>query len=122
MGDLVMKHGVPGASRDKGIRWNNVVKMKEAFGAEYELLAAQDKGIVRDIATHISTIVQQVNELVEARKEANKIDSEREKAIAYHDKVVSLMEDIRYHVDKLELIVDDEMWTLPRYRELLFIR
>lgn len=53
---------------------------------------------------------------------ANKIESEREKAIAYHDNIVPMMEEIRYHIDKLELIVDNQMWTLPKYRELLFIR
>ena len=60
--------------------------------------------------------------MVNARKEANKIESEREKAIAYHDNVVPPMDIIRYHIDKLELMVDDEMWPLPKYRELLFIR
>jgi glutamate--ammonia ligase len=60
--------------------------------------------------------------LVEARKVANKIESERDKAIAYHDTVAPIIEDIRYHIDKLELIVADELWTLPKYRELLFIR
>ena len=63
-----------------------------------------------------------VENLVEARKVANKIESEREKAIAYHDTVAPIIEDIRYHIDKLELIVADELWTLPKYRELLFIR
>ena len=60
--------------------------------------------------------------MVEARKVANRIENEREKAIAYHDTVAPLMEEIRYHVDKLETIVDDELWPLPKYRELLFIR
>ena len=60
--------------------------------------------------------------MVEARKVANRITSEREKAIAYHDTVAPMLEQIRYHIDKLELIVDDQMWTLPKYRELLFVR
>ena len=63
-----------------------------------------------------------VEELINARKIANKITSEREKAIAYHDTVAPKMEEIRYQIDKLELIVSDELWTLPKYRELLFIR
>ena len=63
-----------------------------------------------------------VDDMVEARKAANKIESEREKAIAYHDTVFPMLDEIRYHIDKLELIVDNEMWTLPKYRELLFIR
>ena len=65
---------------------------------------------------------EQVDEMVEARKIANRLTSEREKAIAYHDTIAPMLEDIRYHIDKLELIVDDQMWTLPKYRELLFIR
>ncbi|MFI3249181.1 MAG: hypothetical protein R3Y39_08660, partial [Rikenellaceae bacterium] len=61
-------------------------------------------------------------EMIEARKVANALETEREKAVAYHDTVIPLMDAIRYHIDKLELIVDDRMWTLPKYRELLFIR
>jgi glutamine synthetase len=60
--------------------------------------------------------------MVEARKVANRIQDERTKAIAYHDTVAPYFDEIRYHVDKLELIVDDELWTLPKYRELLFVR
>ena len=67
-------------------------------------------------------IKEHVDAMIEARKVANKIESEREKAIAYHDNIVPMMEEIRYHIDKLELIVDNQMWTLPKYRELLFIR
>ncbi|MGL5919598.1 MAG: hypothetical protein ACRCZQ_03735, partial [Bacteroidales bacterium] len=63
-----------------------------------------------------------VNVMIEARKVANRIEDERSKAIAYHDTVAPILEEIRYHIDKLELIVDNEMWTLPKYRELLFIR
>jgi glutamine synthetase len=63
-----------------------------------------------------------VTALIDARRIANRIDDEREKAIAYHDTVAPLIEEIRYHVDKLELIVDDELWPLPKYREILFIR
>lgn len=59
--------------------------------------------------------------MVEARKVANKIESEREKAIAYHDTIAPMLEEIRYHIDKLELIVDNQMWTLPKYRELLLL-
>ena len=69
-----------------------------------------------------SPIEQGVEELVNARKVANRIADEREKAVAYHDTVVPKMEAIRYHIDKLELCVSDELWTQPKYRELLFIR
>ena len=70
----------------------------------------------------ILAIKEKVEEMIEARKKANKIADEREKAIAYHDTVAPKFDEIRYHIDKLELIVDDQMWTLPKYRELLFIR
>ena len=78
--------------------------------------------IIEEIAERIQIIEQGVEDLVEARKVANKIENEREKAVAYHDTVAPKMEEIRYHIDKLELIVADELWTLPKYRELLFIR
>ena len=70
----------------------------------------------------MSVIKRRVSDMIEARKRANRIESEREKAIAYHDTVLPPMEEIRYHIDKLELMVDNEMWPLPKYRELLFIR
>ena len=74
------------------------------------------------MSAHMATIMEEVKLMVNARKDANKIESEREKAIAYHDTVIPHMDIIRYHIDKLELMVDDEMWPLPKYRELLFIR
>lgn len=74
------------------------------------------------MSVHMNVIRDEVEAMVEARKVANRIESEREKAIAYHDTVVPRMETIRYHIDKLELMVDNEIWPLPKYRELLFIR
>jgi glutamine synthetase len=85
-------------------------------------LSARNKKIVQEIAERTSTIEKGVDELVEARKKANKIDDEHKKAIAYHDTVEPKLDDIRYEIDKLELIVDDSLWPLPKYRELLFIR
>ena len=70
----------------------------------------------------MTTIRELTAQLVEARKQANRITDERTKAIAYHDTVAALFDPIRYHIDKLEMIVDNEMWPLPKYRELLFIR
>ena len=78
--------------------------------------------IIEEIADRTHLIETYVEELVDARRKANKIDSEREKAVAYHDTVCPKMDDIRYQIDKLELIVEDGLWTLPKYRELLFIR
>ena len=78
--------------------------------------------MIEEIAQRTQTIETKVEELVAARKLANNISCEREKAIAYHDNIAPRMETIRYEVDKLELLVADELWTLPKYRELLFIR
>jgi glutamine synthetase len=76
---------------------------------------------VKQIADSVSEIRRMVAQMVERRKVANRIAEEREKAIAYHDTVAPMLESIRTHIDKLELIVDNELWTLPKYRELLFI-
>ena len=78
--------------------------------------------VIEKIAYHLLTIKEKVHTMVEARKVANKIENEREKAIAYHDTVAPHLDEIRYHIDKLELMIDNEMWPLPKYRELLFIR
>ena len=85
-------------------------------------LSCDNISLIKQISEHTSYITTHVNKLIDARRVANRIESEREKAIAYHDTVAPLLEDIRYHVDKLELIVDDELWPLPKYREILFIR
>ncbi len=85
-------------------------------------LSSKHREIIEDIANRTIFIKEKVDEMVNARKIANKIENEREKAIAYHDQIVPMMEAIRYHIDKLELVVDDQIWTLPKYRELLFIR
>ncbi|GAB1360000.1 glutamine synthetase III [Porphyromonadaceae bacterium] len=123
LGDLVMNHIIPIASRYQAQLVANMTGMKEVFDAsELPKLIEHDKEIVRDLSQHIAAIKAQVDELIAARKKANTIDSEREKAIVYHDIVAPLLDTIRYHIDKLELVVDDEMWTLPKYREMLFIR
>jgi glutamine synthetase len=97
--------------------------MIEVFGKEEaNALTARSIKIIKEIAERTQAIETKVEELVDARKVANRIESEREKAIAYHDTVEPKMDEIRYHIDKLELIVADELWTLPKYRELLFIR
>lgn len=123
MGDLAMNHIIPVVTHYQSRLAKNVSSMIDIFGKEEgELLTARNVKILRDIAEHIQAIEMGVDELVEARKIANKIDCQREKAIAYHDIITPKMEEIRQHIDKLELIVSDEMWTLPKYRELLFIR
>ena len=123
MGDLSMNHIIPIATQYQSQLAKNVLNMYEIFSKEEaDLLTARNKGIIKEIAERTQAIETGVEELVNARKVANKIVSEREKAIAYHDTVEPKMEEIRYEIDKLELIVSDECWTLPKYRELLFIR
>lgn len=123
MGDLAMNHIIPVVTHYQSRLAKNVSSMINIFGKEEgERLTKRNINILKEVAERIQLIETGVDELVEARKVANKIESQREKAIAYHDNIVPQMEKIRYQIDKLELIVSDEMWTLPKYRELLFIR
>ena len=122
-GDLALNHIVPVATRYMSLLLDNVYKIKNLFPQEKsEIIASQDLAMIEKMSEHLLFIKDKVNEMVENRKAANQIDSMRERAIAYHDTIVPLLDEIRYHVDKLELMVDDEMWPLPKYRELLFIR
>ena len=123
LGDLTMNHIIPMATKYQSSLIDNVYKMRELFPADKAAhLSSKNMEIIEDIANRTIFIKEKVDEMVNARKIANKIESEREKAIAYHDRIVPMMEAIRYHIDKLELVVDDQIWTLPKYRELLFIR
>ena len=123
LGDLSLNHIIPTVTRYQSALVEHVENMYKIFDkAEVEVLTKRNKDIIREIAQRIEKIEAGVAELVDNRKIANKIESEREKAIAYHDTVAPLMESIRYELDKLELLVSDELWTLPKYRELLFIR
>ena len=123
LGDLAMNHIIPVATQYQTDLINNVYKMQSLFPAEKAAkLSAKNLELIEEIADRTAFIKEHVDAMVEARKVANKIESEREKAIAYHDTIVPALEEIRYHIDKLELIVDNQMWTLPKYRELLFVR
>lgn len=123
LGDLAINHIIPVATRYQSILVDNLVKIKSLFSSEKaERITAQDLITIEKISDHMLIIKEEVDKMVQARKKANRIDSEREKAIAYHDTVAPCMDVIRYHIDKLELMVDNEMWPLPKYRELLFIR
>jgi len=123
LGDLTMNHIIPVATHYQSQLAKNVQNMRQIFSVEKaEKLTARNIKIIEDIAERTQFIETKVEELVNARRVANRIESEREKAIAYHDTVEPKMEEIRYHIDKLELTVSDELWTLPKYRELLFIR
>lgn len=123
LGDLAMNHIIPVATEYQSKLIDNVYKMKELFPAEKaERLSGQNTKLIEEIADRTIFITEHVNAMIEARKVANKIEDERTKAVAYHDTIAPMLEEIRYHIDKLELIVDNQMWTLPKYRELLFIR
>lgn len=123
LGDLAVNHVIPVALRYQSILLDNIVRMKSIFSSEKaETLSADEMTTVEKLSRHMKVIKDEVAAMVDARRVANKIDSEREKAIAYHDTVVPHMDVIRYHIDKLELMIDNEMWPLPKYRELLFIR
>ncbi len=123
LGDLSMNHIIPVATHYQSRLARNVSSMRDIFPAEEaDKYCSRNVKIIREIAERTQNIERKVEELVEARKVANRIESEREKAIAYHDTVAPKMDEIRYHIDRLELTVADELWTLPKYRELLFIR
>ena len=123
LGDLAINHIVPVATRYQSMLLDKVAKIRDIFPTEKAAdLSAADIEAIEGIAAHIKAIQTETAEMIEARRVANRIDSEREKAIAYHDTVVPRMESIRDNIDKLELMVDNEIWPLPKYRELLFIR
>ena len=123
LGDISMNHIIPVATRYQSQLLNNVEHVTAVFPAEKAAqLSARNIQLIEEIAERTSAIEQQVEELVNARRKANKIEDEHDKAIAYHDFVEPKLDDIRYQIDKLELIVDDSLWPLPKYRELLFIR
>ena len=123
LGDLSMNHIIPVATRYQSQLLNNVDSVSTVFPIDKaDKLNARNLKIIEEIAERTSAIEKGVEELVNARKLANKIADEHEKAIAYHDKVEPYLDSIRYEIDKLELIVDDSLWPLPKYRELLFIR
>ncbi len=122
LGDLVINHILPAAKRYQTMLLQNVLSVKQVFPEEeVSKLNEQDYIIIRRIEKHVAAIIEEVEQMKNARKQANHIDNQRDKAIAYHDNVMPLMEQIRDHVDHLELVVDDELWTLPKYREMLFI-
>lgn len=120
LGDLAMNHIIPVAIRYQSALITNVAKLKE-ISDNYKDLGAEQLRLIEKISAHVNAINSMVHQMTDARKVANAIESERLKAISYHDNVFPYLDQIRYHVDKLELIVDNEMWPLPKYRELLFV-
>ena len=123
LGDLAVNHILPVAIRYQNLLLDNVSKINALFDKPKAVkIASQDMQSIEEMSDHITSIKRMVDEMTECRKVANRICSQREKAVAYHDTVAPLLEQIRYHIDKLELMVDNELWPLPKYREILFIR
>lgn len=123
LGDLAINHIIPTAVKYLNTLIYNVKGLNEIFDdKEFEELASARKELIKEVSHHISSIKQKVHEMIEERKVANKIDEITEKATVYHKNVSPFLNVIRYHIDKLELTVDDEIWPLPKYRELLFTR
>ena len=123
LGDLSLNHIIPVATRYQSMLLDNVYKMQQVYSPELAAeLSKHNKDLIERLANHISQITLAVQKMVAARKTANKIESEREKALAYESTVLPYFDTIRYHADELELIVDDDLWSLPKYREMLFIR
>ena len=117
LGDITMNNIIPVASKYESVLLDKAFKRKE-LGLNYD----SDIELIRDIQNHTSAIQRLVGEMVEARKVVNRVEDQREKAILYHDTVAIYLDQIRQHIDKLEEVIDDQLWPLPKYRELLFIR
>ena len=117
LGDITMNHIIPVASKYEAVLLDKAYKMKELG-----IKSTSDIELIKDIQEHTATIQRLVHDMVEARKVANKIEDQRQKAIVYHDTVAVYFDEIRYHIDKMEEVIDDQLWPLPKYRELLFIR
>lgn len=120
LGDIARNHVVPTAVRYQNTLIENVRGLKEIFGDAYQEVASEQIDLIRHISEHIKVIHSTVEAMIEARKRANHLATFVERADAYCNEVKPFFADIRYHCDKLELMIDDELWTLTKYRELLF--
>ncbi|MBQ9418581.1 MAG: glutamine synthetase III [Bacteroidales bacterium] len=122
LGDITLGSILPVATRYQSMLLDNVYKMHQIYPKDKaEILAEPDSDTIEQIANHIAAAKTAVEAMVEERKKANVISDVRARAIAYHDNVLPFFSTIRYHVDHLELLVDDDLWPLPKYREMLFI-
>lgn len=122
LGDIARNHVIPTAIKYQNTLIENVKGLKEIFGKDFQNVAKQQIELIKEISSHIEGINLKINSMVEERKKANLVESAEKKATAYCNKVKPYFDEIRYHCDKLELLVDDEMWTLTKYREMLFTR
>ncbi|MCH5238075.1 MAG: glutamine synthetase III [Muribaculaceae bacterium] len=123
LGDLAINHVIPAAINYERVLLDNLYKINRLFDSEKaKEIGNADLNTVENISRHVNEVKKLVAEMIDNRRNANALEVQRDKAIAYHDRVAPLMEKIRYHIDHLELMVDNEIWPLPKYRELLFIR
>jgi glutamine synthetase len=122
LGDIARNHVIPTAIRYQNILIENVRGLKEIYGSSFKKHAQEQLNIIEDISGHIEKINNDITKMIDARRKANKIEDATKKAYEYCNKVKPFFEEIRYHCDKLEILVDDELWTLTKYRELLFTK
>lgn len=122
MADLAQNHIIPTAFTYQNRLLENLRGLKDTFGKESDVLGATQISIIREISNHVNTIKTNVDQMIEARKKANTMTHARDKAFSYCDDVKPFFDVIRYHADKLEILIDDELWPLPKLRELLFTR
>ena len=122
LGDIARNHVIPTAIRYQNILIENVQGIKDIYGKDFKKLAGEQMRLIEQISGHIENINQGITNMIEERKKANKLTDIEECAHAYCDLVKPFFDEIRYHCDKLELLVDDEIWPLTKYRELLFTR
>ncbi|MEI6062259.1 MAG: glutamine synthetase III [Bacteroidota bacterium] len=123
LSDLAMNHILPTVIEYQAMLINSTQGLKSLYSSEeFNILGARRLKLIKDISEHVENIEDKVSQMIDARKQANTIEDSREKALAYATIIFPFFDEIRYHIDKLELIVDNEKWPLPKYRELLFIR
>ncbi len=122
LGDIALNHVIPTAVNYQNTLIKNVTGLKEVFGKEFEFIAKDQLDLIKKISGHIASITSKTNEMIEERKKANAISDPEKKAVSYCQKVRPYFDQIRYHCDKLELMIDDELWPLVKYREMLFTR
>ena len=122
LGDIARNHVIPTAIKYQNILIENVTGLKDIYGDDFKKVAGEQMALIESISEHIRKINQGIDEMTNSRKIANKIENAVKKAFSYCETVKPNFEEIRYHCDKLELLVDDEIWPLTKYRELLFTR
>ncbi len=122
LGDIARNHVIPTAIKYQNILIQNVQGLKDIYGKDFKKLSGEQMRLIEQISGHIAKINTNITDMIDARKKANKISNTSKLAIVYCDDVRPYFEEIRYHCDKLELLVDDELWPLTKYRELLFTK